>query len=89
MEIMANPAFWNDSFVWLESDNWVMTVEWSIQKSVILIWITILSAIISWIYTPLQAFILPYYLWFIWVTFIMALVIIFKKNKIWKKTKNM
>lgn len=77
---MANPAFWDKSFVWLESDNWVMTVEWSVQKSVILIWITILSAIITWIYTPLQAFILPYYLWFIWATFVMALVIIFKKK---------
>mgnify|MGYP001942970794 FL=1 len=77
---MANPAFWDKSFVWLETDNWVMTIEGSIQKSVVLIALTIMWAILAWVYTPLQNIILPYYLWLIWATFIMALVIIFKKK---------
>lgn len=77
---MANPAFWDKTYLWLETDNWVMTVDWSIQKSTILITLTIMSAILAWTYEPLQQYILPYYIWFIIVTFILALIIIFKKK---------
>lgn len=77
---MANPAFWDKSFIWLETDNWVMTVDGSIQKSVILIALTIMWAVLAWVYTPLQAIVLPNYLWLIGGTFIMALIIVFKKK---------
>lgn len=76
---MANPAFWDKTYLGLESDNSVMTVEWSIQKSFILIWLTIMSAILTWMYLPLELS-MTYYIPLIIVTFIMALVIIFMKK---------
>jgi len=77
---MSNPAFWEKTYVGLESDNWVMTVEWSIQKSILLIWITILVAIATWMYAPLNSIVIPNYFILAIVWFIVALIIIFKKK---------
>ena len=76
---MANPAFWDKIYSWLVSDNTVMTVEWSIQKSFILVALTILSAILTWMYIPLELSITWYIPTAIW-TFLLALIIIFVKK---------
>ncbi len=74
---MANPAFNEKSFSKLEQDGTVMTIQWSINKSIILVSLTILSAIITWSYVGIF---LPYLLPLVIFTFLFSLIIIFKKE---------
>jgi len=56
-----------------------MTIQWTINKSIILVWITILSAVMTWLYvdiTILVPYLLPIIIW----AFLFSLVIIFKKE---------
>lgn len=75
---MSNPLMskWMYSKVWINSNN-SMTLDWTINKSFILVWLTILSAILVWSYAELfLAYIFP----IIIVAFIIWLVIIFAKK---------
>jgi uncharacterized YccA/Bax inhibitor family protein len=76
---MPNPAMKEQNFVpalWGEE---VMTLQWAINKSMILVWITILSAIMTWMYVDisiLAPYLLPIIIW----TFVFSLIILFKKE---------
>ena len=64
------PALWGES---------TMTLQWTINKSIVLIGITIISAIMTWMYADIQVlapYLLPIIIW----TFVFSLVIIFKKE---------
>lgn len=76
---MANPAMNEETFtpaLWWEN---TMTLQGTINKSIILIGITILSAVMTWIYADVSI-LLPYLLPIIIGTFLFSLVIIFKKE---------
>ncbi len=77
---MSNPAMNEKTFSQLGAHwNEVMTLQWTINKSIILIAITILSAIMTWMYVDinlLAPYLLPIIIW----TFIFSLIIIFKKE---------
>ncbi len=62
--------------VWFDNND-SMTLDWTINKSFILVWLTILSAIWVWSYSELF---LPYILPITVIAFIIALVIIFAKK---------
>jgi len=74
---MASPVMNENTFsepwVWNE----VMTLQWTLNKSIILIGVTILSAIAVWNYAALF---LPYILPIILFTFVFSLIIAFKKE---------
>lgn len=75
---MANPAMNEETFSQLSQWNQeVMTLQGSINKSIILVGITIISAIISWSYVNIF---FPYLLPLVLFTFVFSLVIIFKKE---------
>lgn len=74
---MANPAFNEKSFKGLESSGEVMTVSGSINKSIILVALTIGSAVVSWWYAEI---LMPYLLGMVIFAFLFSLVIIFKKQ---------
>ena len=67
---------WMYSKVWSE-DGDHMTLEWTINKSLFLVWITILSAIWVWNYSEVF---LPYILPISLLAFVIALIIIFAKK---------
>ena len=67
---------WMYSKVWSE-DGDHMTLEWTINKSLFLVWITILSAIWVWNYSEVF---FPYILPISLLAFIIALIIIFTKK---------
>jgi uncharacterized YccA/Bax inhibitor family protein len=76
---MANPAMNEETFtpsLWGED---AMTLQGTINKSIILIGITILSAIMTWMYVDisiLAPYLLPIIIW----AFVFSLIIIFKKE---------
>lgn len=73
----GNPTFREDSFhVSSELSGPKMTIEWAIQKSYLLLWITIVSAISFWILGGTQ-YILPGLLGGGITAFILALIITF------------
>lgn len=75
---MSNPLMseWMFSKVWVD-ENDSMTLDWTINKSFILVWLTILSAIGVWNYSNMfLQFILPISL----IAFVVALIIIFAKK---------
>jgi len=77
---MSNIAFNEKTFENL-SDNIsgeTMSVEWSVRKSFLLIWITILSAVAVWVYEPLRNIVVPFFWVLAIVGFILAMIIIFK-----------
>lgn len=77
---MSNIAFNEKTFEKIWDNVWwdTMTVEWSVRKSFLLIWLTILSAIAVWMYQPLTEMVVPYFWVLAIVGFILALIIIFK-----------
>ncbi len=76
---MANPAMNEETFtpaLWGEN---TMTLDGTINKSILLIGITILSAVMTWMYVDisiLAPYLLPIIIW----AFLFSLVIIFKKE---------
>ena len=76
---MANPAMKQETFtpaLWGED---IMTLQWTINKSIILVAITILSAVMTWMYVDLNI-LAPYLLPIIIGAFVFSLIIIFKKE---------
>ena len=74
---MANPAFNEKSFSWLKNDWESMTISWSINKSIILVSLTVLSAVLAWGYVDIfLPFLIPLVIW----AFVFSLVIIFQKE---------
>jgi len=75
---MANPLMseWMYSKIWIDKND-SMTLEGAINKSYILVWTTILSAIFVWNNSPIF---LPYTLPIVVIAFILSLVIIFNKK---------
>ncbi len=75
---MSNPLMseWIYSKVWTDYND-SMTLDWTINKSFILVWLTISSAILVWSYAELF---LPYILPIVLIAFIIALIIIFAKK---------
>lgn len=76
---MSNPLMSASIYyeAWINSKN-AMTLDWTINKSFILVWLTILSAIWVWSYSELF---LPYISPIISIAFIISLIIIFDKTK--------
>ena len=75
---MANPVMNPETFSTLENPGGeLMELQWTINKSILLVIITILSAISVWQYAFLFA---PYILPLIIVWFAVAMVIVFKKH---------
>ncbi len=76
---MANPLMKEEVFkeALTEDSNDLMTLEWAINKSLILVWILILTAI--WVWSHADMFI-PYLLPIVLIAFILALIIIFFKK---------
>jgi uncharacterized YccA/Bax inhibitor family protein len=76
---MANPAMNEETFTPALGGENTMTIEGTINKSIILIGITILSAVLTWMYVDisiLAPYLLPIIIW----TFLFSLIIIFKKE---------
>jgi len=77
-KIMSNPLMSEDMFTkTLEENSEVMTLEWAINKSLTLIWLTIITAIWVWKYAEM---ILPFYIPIVIIAFVIALIIIFFKK---------
>jgi len=75
---MANPVMNSDTLWELEHSNGeVMTLQSTINKSMLLVWLTILSAIGVWQYASIF---LPFLLPMIIVWAVLALIIFFKKH---------
>lgn len=76
---MANPAMNEETFTPALWEEGTMTLEGTINKSIILIGITILSAIMTWMYVDmsiLAPYLLPIIIW----TAVFSFVIFFKKE---------
>lgn len=76
---MANPAMSEETFTPALWEEGTMTLEGTINKSIILIGITILSAIMTWMYVDmsiLAPYLLPIIIW----TAVFSFVIFFKKE---------
>jgi uncharacterized YccA/Bax inhibitor family protein len=76
---MANPAMNEETFTPALGGENTMTIEGTINKSIILVGLTILSAVLTWMYVDI-AVLAPYLLPIIIGTFVFSLVIIFKKE---------
>lgn len=75
---MANPVMNPETFGTLENpNNDIMTLQWTINKSIILVALTVLSAIGTWQYAVLF---MPYLLPLVIVWVVVAVVIMFKKT---------
>lgn len=75
---MANPVMKPESFATLENQgDELMTLEWTVNKSIILVVLTVLSALATWQYAGLF---MPYLLPLIFVGLWVAMVIVFKKT---------
>ncbi|NDK09495.1 Bax inhibitor-1/YccA family protein [Candidatus Gracilibacteria bacterium] len=74
---MANPAFNEKSFSGLKNDGESMTISGSINKSIILVSLTVLSAVLAWGYVDIF---LPFLIPLVIGAFVFSLVIIFKKE---------
>lgn len=75
---MANPLMSGDMFEkTLEENSDAMTLEWAINKSLILVSLTILTAIGVWKYAEMF---LPFLIPIVIVAFVIALIVIFKKK---------
>ncbi|MCD5375165.1 Bax inhibitor-1/YccA family protein [Candidatus Gracilibacteria bacterium] len=76
---MANPAMNEETFTPALGEEGTMTLEGTINKSIILIGITILSAIMTWMYVDMSI-LAPYLLPIIIGTAVFSFVIFFKKE---------
>lgn len=74
---MANPMMNENTFSWLWKEHEVMTMQGTINKSIILIAVAIFSAIWVWNYADMF---LPYILPIILFGFVFSLIISFKKE---------
>jgi len=77
MERSWNPTLNDEIFEWLSTEWEKMTLDGTVNKSIFLVWLTILTATWVWNYIEL---LMPFYIPLIIVSFILALVIIFKKT---------
>lgn len=74
-----NPALKADTFTWFNvwESNETMTLEWTTNKSYILLWLVVLFSILVWNY---QSLVLPFFLPIIIVNLVLWFVIIWKKE---------
>lgn len=72
-----NPSLNEKTFEWLNTEWEKMTLNWTVEKSIFLVWLTILSAVWVWNYADL---VMPFYIPLIILWFIIAMIIIFKKT---------
>lgn len=74
---MANPAFNEASYNGLASSGEVMTLQGTINKSLMLVALVIAAAIGVWNYADMF---IPYLIPIILVAFVISLIVIFKKE---------
>lgn len=74
----GNPALKEESFLGFEWYQWeVMSLQWTVNKSYLLLWIAFLSAMIFWLYAGVNNIFLWMIVWAI-VSLILAIIISFK-----------